>query len=294
MIIWSYPLIKKWWSKLWMPRIDLYLETFLGCFYPSPPSVMTTPYTTLLDTFNCPISSKLWFYNVTSWWVWGEGIACKLECACADEMLPYELGNNRYSELLILVWVWSWDMILLQNAFTLSISYSRGIKRIVHIILLWYFRSCCAACAPFYKNIMAFVPIGVAVIAFLTLLFVRKRKTDYILVTPEGEQYTCSNSANGVVKNYGSINNKGKTVSISSGACDSATHDSGLVSEQEDEPSDMPTPSVTAPLIPASNTASLRVTAAARERQRMSSGGSNSTPRKPSFIVGSTPPADHI
>ena len=137
---------------------------------------------------------------------------------------------------------------------------------------------------------MAFVPMGIAVIAAITLLLIRKRKTEYTLVDEQGETYTCSNNTNGVIRNYGSINGGGQksgSVSSSNSTGESNNHDSGLVSGLEE--ADIP-PLRAAPDSPPTNTSSLQVSAAVRERQRVSSGGSSSTPRKPSFIVGSTPP----
>jgi len=52
---------------------------------------------------------------------------------------------------------------------------------------------------------MTFVPIGFAVVAFVTLLFIRKRVTEYTLVVSEGvDPEVTSIQANS--SNYGSIN----------------------------------------------------------------------------------------
>lgn len=137
-------------------------------------------------------------------------------------------------------------------------------------VFFCYFSSCCAACAPFYKTIMAFVPIGIALISFVILLLIRKRQTEYTPIPTETEpaasnykNYGSINSDTPAKISNGSVNNQNSTLNTEQlPVTDSQSHTDGNVLH-------VPTDN----LLPSSD----------------HSTAAGSSPVKPSFIVGSTP-----
>lgn len=134
--------------------------------------------------------------------------------------------------------------------------------------------SCCAACGPYYKGVMTFVPMGFAVIAFIALLMIRKRQTEYTLISNP-------NSSDNV-RDYGSINNSKHGSINSNGTLPSDNYEASHGSDIVTEPNIAVLPD---------RQAGLHVPPVSRQRHPSSGGSTNngSTPRKPSFIVGSTP-----
>ncbi|XP_067929572.1 major facilitator superfamily domain-containing protein 12-like isoform X2 [Watersipora subatra] len=70
--------------------------------------------------------------------------------------------------------------------------------------------ACCPACSPFYRDIMSFVPAGCAVTAFIALLLIRPRKTEYTY----DERVERSDSPNLVTNESNSINEPTETSSL--------------------------------------------------------------------------------